>query len=235
MPFAHCLECGTSAMIDPSGRCPEGHVVGAAGARVAAAIGSSTPHPDEPQPWVGVVEAEGGDAPAEDRVARPKPVPGVPAPPAGTSSPAADDLLRELHALGDLAAASDAPATPPTATPAPAPAAPAPAPAAPAPAPAAPPTPTPPSAADEATDLDALANLAAAVRSLDDRGADAPPAGSPPPPAAMTAGGPPPPPSAANPAAPVADDHAPSDRRGRARRAATAAAVAVRRLVHRPR
>lgn len=217
MPFVHCIDCGTPAMIDPSGRCPEGHTVGAAGARVAAVIGSNTPHPDEPQPWVGVVEPEAGPAATgESRAARPPSVPGTgaqaPVPP-----PPPEDLLRELHALGDLGAASDAaaaasevPSTPaPPSPPAPpsidapsaspsldAPSAPTPTaassppplPATPEPVSASPGTPAPASSSDEASDLDALANLAAAVRTLDDRDAASPSEGSPPPPATTTEG-----------------------------------------------
>jgi hypothetical protein len=222
VPFAHCIDCGSSALIDPSGRCPEGHTVGAAGARVAAAIGSATPHPDEPQPWVHQVQlaAEVVDAaPPEPRTVRPPSVPTAPEPERSTGpradQVATDDLMRELHALGDLggfgdvadpapAATTPAPApapTPPTPAPAPlhlasvAPVSPA-TPAAPAvpvaledtteivtptvrplfPAPAVRAgVPAPPSSPEEATDLSSLANLAAAVRSLDEREA-APPA-----------------------------------------------------------
>jgi hypothetical protein len=111
VPFAHCIDCGTSALIDPSGRCPEGHEVGAAGARVASAIGSAGPHPDEPLPWVGTVELDPAvldAAPPEPRVARPPSVPtndetaGVPAAPGAPAAGATDELLRELHALGDF-------------------------------------------------------------------------------------------------------------------------------------
>jgi hypothetical protein len=221
VPFAHCIDCGSSALIDPSGRCPEGHTVGAAGARVAAAIGSATPHPDEPQPWVHQVQLapEVVDAaPPEPRTVRPPSVPTAPEPErfAGprADQAATDDLMRELHALGDLGGFADVDGPAPAATtprlasaptPAPAPVHLAPeapvAPVAPA-TPAAPPTPTsledtteivtssvrplfpapavragvpaPPSSPEEATDLSSLANLAAAVRSLDEREAETP-------------------------------------------------------------
>jgi hypothetical protein len=161
VPFAHCIECGSSALIDPSGRCPEGHTVGAAGARVAAAIGSARPHPDEPQPWVRQVQLEPGlvdEAPVEPRTARPLSVPSAPEPSPRQDQASTEDLMRELHALGDLGdladlagtstpAAAPAPAAPAPAAPAPA----TPAPAAPAPAPPTPaattsPTPAPTSA-----------------------------------------------------------------------------------------
>jgi hypothetical protein len=229
VPFAHCIDCGNSALIDPSGRCPEGHIVGAAGARVAAAIGSATPHPDEPLPWVHQIELDPelvDGAEGEPRTVRPPSVPTAPDPSPRAEQVATDDLMRELHALGDLgdlgdlagpvpppAAAAPANTTPARAADAPAPRAPlAPAPPAPAPvvpapvvpapspvtpvavrsafedtteiavpaprpplfaAPAAgPDTPAPPSSPDEATDLASLANLAAAVRSLDEREAE---------------------------------------------------------------
>jgi hypothetical protein len=227
VPFAHCIDCGSSALIDPSGRCPEGHTVGAAGARVAAAIGSATPHPDEPQPWVHQVQLapEVVDAaPPEPRTVRPPSVPAAPepAPSAGprADQAATDDLMRELHALGDLGGFADvaAPtlaATTPRPSPTPTPtlaAAPTPAPVQLAPVspatPAWPPVPValedtteigvpsvrplfpgaavradvpaPPSSPEEATDLSSLANLAAAVRSLDEREAETPaPAATP--------------------------------------------------------
>ena len=50
MSRVHCLDCGMSVVVDPNGVCPEGHTVGAAGARVASAIGSDIPFPDEPKP-----------------------------------------------------------------------------------------------------------------------------------------------------------------------------------------
>jgi hypothetical protein len=250
VPFAHCLDCGTSALVDPSGRCPEGHVVGAAGARVTAAIGSATPHPDEPQPWVRQVELDPAALDAArpaPRVARPLSVPATDQPvrtDRAAVSAAAEDLLRELHALGDLgggptprptatastatpaatpaprpvARASEVPPvasaaevlTPPTDTaPAPippvthpaTPVTPAPVstgvvsgtvPPVPTPSPAAA-TPAPPSSPEEATDLDELTSLAAAVRSFDDRADVAPPAppaprATRPAPAAATAG-----------------------------------------------
>jgi hypothetical protein len=228
VPFAHCIDCGNSALIDPSGRCPEGHIVGAAGARVAAAIGSATPHPDEPLPWVHQVVLDPDlldDDAAEPRTVRPPSVPSAPDPSPRADQVATDDLMRELHALGDLSDLGDlagpspsptaaaAPATPSPAPaaapanavptpPAPAPAPVVPAPVAPAPSPVAPlaarsahedtteiavpaprpplfaapavgsDTPAPASSPDEATDLASLANLAAAVRSLDDREAE---------------------------------------------------------------
>lgn len=212
MPFAHCPPCGTSVLVDPSGRCPEGHTVGAAGARIAASLGSSGPHPEEPEPWVADIELDAvsvEDLPEAPRVARPPTVAGLdePDPADGRGT---EDLLRELHALGDLtgpspaapAASSNGAATPPPppavpphaaapGTPAPPPPPFAPPAARPTPPPSAPPTapPTPPAppaasavATPEApsggpapvTDLEELASLAAAVRSVDERSAVAP-------------------------------------------------------------
>ena len=186
VPFAHCTDCGTPALIDPSGRCPEGHLVGAAGARVAAAIGSASPHPDEPHPWVREVVLEPVDL--EDhapRVARPLSVRSTPDVVGAPDAAGAEDLLRELHALGDLHDLGGAPTAAPTAAPtqavAPAPPvdAPAPAPAPPAaPAPLVTPqslaTPAPPSSPDEATDLDELASLVSAMGMVEDRASERP-------------------------------------------------------------
>lgn len=191
MPFTHCLDCGDQALIDPSGRCPEGHDVGAVGARVSAGIGSTTPHPDEPVPWVRMVELDPADvdaAPVAPRVARPlsaAPAPTLSGPGVEHPYDATDDLLRELHALGDLhGASSPAPAAAPPSPPA---------------VPTAPTAPTvPPAPAAVAADrtggpgdLDRLANLAAAVRTLDER-SDAPPSAPvpPPPPASPHPSGP---------------------------------------------
>jgi hypothetical protein len=129
---AHCLDCGDHVVIDPAGRCPEGHHVGTAGARIEGAMGSHTPHPDEPEPWVARVDL-GEDAPSGApeaipvREIRPPSVPVIDAVPgevAATVRP--DDLLRELHSLGDFdgssstnRAAPAAAATPPVVPPAP--------------------------------------------------------------------------------------------------------------------
>jgi hypothetical protein len=123
----HCLDCGTHVVVDPQGRCPEGHEVGAQGARIEGSLGSGTPHPDEPEPWVARIELDDEVAPAPAtttvRTIRP---PAAPAAPAPSAAPAAmtgrtEDLLRELHSLGDLdgpslGAANGAPLSPPTST-----------------------------------------------------------------------------------------------------------------------
>jgi hypothetical protein len=134
VPFAHCPPCGNRALIDPTGRCPEGHEVGAAAGRGAGVV-PERPHPDEPTPWVGTIESLGGET--EEAVPAPRTVrpPSLgtdrPAPPAAprpaaaldgapaaldaaaeaTLGPAAlpspedsHDLLRELQALGQLSA-----------------------------------------------------------------------------------------------------------------------------------
>jgi hypothetical protein len=139
---AHCLDCGDHVVIDPTGRCPAGHEVGVPGARIEGSLGSSTPHPDEPEPWVARVELDGELSPppaaTPAREIRP---PAAPPPPQATTmsaSPSAsaptarpDDVLRELHSLGDLDAAPARPDAPAAA-------------ASRAPAPPQPPTPSPP-------------------------------------------------------------------------------------------
>jgi hypothetical protein len=108
----HCVDCATSVVVDPQGICPEGHHVGAGGARVEAAMGSRTAHPDEPEPWVHRIDpattlAAGartnGHHTAPARELRPVRVPGVLAEDRDDDEPAdADALLRELHSLAAL-------------------------------------------------------------------------------------------------------------------------------------
>jgi hypothetical protein len=119
----HCLDCGDQVVIDPAGRCPEGHHVGALGARIEGALGSGTRHPDEPEPWVARVEIADDPLPAVAAPVREIRPPAAPPAPAATASspPAAaraDDLLRELHSLAELGGlGADGPsATPPVAT-----------------------------------------------------------------------------------------------------------------------
>jgi hypothetical protein len=189
---AHCLDCGDHVVVDPAGRCPEGHHVGVAGARIEGALGSHTPHPDEPEPWVARVDLDEEDlsptpvAPA--REIRPLSVPAAEPPLDGAGSTSStgrsEDLLRELHSLGDLgdlagpssvtsAAASSAPSAPsfPEAGEPPAvwtaPAAATPAPATPVTAPAAPsPAPSSRPAFDELTALEAAVQALTADRGV---------------------------------------------------------------------
>jgi hypothetical protein len=189
---AHCLDCGDHVVVDPAGRCPEGHHVGVAGARIEGALGSHTPHPDEPEPWVARVDLDEEDlsptpaAPA--REIRPLSVPAAEPPLDGAGSTSStgrsEDLLRELHSLGDLgdltgpssatsAAASSAPSAPssPEAGEPPAvwtaPAAATPAPATPVTPPAAPsPVPSSRPAFDELTALEAAVQALTADRGV---------------------------------------------------------------------
>ena len=130
-----CIDCGDEVVVDPAGRCPEGHLLGPAGSRVEHAIGTDAPHPDEPEPWIATIdpaEVEGqvADSPAaangDARVARPVQAPG---PSAASANGAVDTdaLFNELHTLSELS--GDAPphtlngnhaAQPATTTPAPA-------------------------------------------------------------------------------------------------------------------
>lgn len=111
-----CLECGIDVVVDPTGICPEGHLVGLAGVRVAGAMGSDVPHPDEPEPWVATVvldEAAASPA-APERAIRPVQILGADAATEAERGEAGDheSMLRELHALG-----GDRDATPPSAVP----------------------------------------------------------------------------------------------------------------------
>jgi nicotinate-nucleotide--dimethylbenzimidazole phosphoribosyltransferase len=98
----HCLDCAAEVVVDPRGLCPSGHHLGTGGARVAAAIGSDTPHPDEPEPWVGRIEPDEIPevAPPAPRTPTPQTAPGL----APAAPPPIDtqDLFAELGALGDL-------------------------------------------------------------------------------------------------------------------------------------
>lgn len=133
MPRVTCVECAGEVVVDPSGRCPEGHLVGTEGARVEHAIGTGAPHPEEPEPWVATIaadEIDGGDASPDNAPppARPAPVraPGF-ATTAEAEAPAdTDDLFHELQSLaepsdqrparsGNGATPAPAPATPPAA------------------------------------------------------------------------------------------------------------------------
>ncbi len=200
MPRVSCVECQGLVVVDPQGRCPEGHIVGTTGARVEQAMGNRVPHPDEPEPWVYTIlpeHLEGDAAPlngrraatapiGQPREARPMQVPGMVAT-AVDEDPAADSLLRELHSLGALdelaeereAAAEQPPPPPVTEASDPAPA----------PAPAHRPSPLP--RPDSASIADAFAELSA----LDSSEAPAPapspapgrtagPSSAPPPPTA---------------------------------------------------
>jgi hypothetical protein len=104
----HCIDCATTVIADPAGRCPEGHLVGAAGARIETALGRDVEHPDEPVPWIAEVVL---DAP-EPEIEAPRPIRPVSV---GTVDPAAADepadsdaLLRELHSLSGITDGAEA-------------------------------------------------------------------------------------------------------------------------------
>jgi hypothetical protein len=111
-----CLECGTAVVVDPTGVCPEGHLVGRAGVRVAGAMGSDVPHPDEPEPWVATVVLDEAQAipAALERTIRPLQVAGADDATETERGEAADheSVLRELHALGDIRDATPTSAVP---------------------------------------------------------------------------------------------------------------------------
>ena len=129
MSRVHCLECGAQVVLDPRGVCPEGHHVGASGARVEQAMGNEMAHPDEPEPWVYNIDPseltsvgahangtathghrQNGTGPRE---ARPVHVPSFGD--EASASSGAESLLRELHSLAALDqhhAGGDAPSAP---------------------------------------------------------------------------------------------------------------------------
>lgn len=158
-----CSDCGIAVVVDPNGVCPDGHTVGAAGARVENAMGASEPHPDEPEPWVARVELDDVEPrpAAKQRAIRPVAIGGSESEGAGNGRPAdQESMLRELHALGELQHPSGGEPTPgrppvPTAVPQP------PAPSAPAAAPTA-----PAAHQDAAEGFAELSALEAAVQAL---------------------------------------------------------------------
>ena len=116
MSRVHCLECGGQVVLDPRGVCPEGHHVGASGARIEQAMGHEVAHPDEPEPWVYTIDpselsaagarANGANGPGSwglgqngtgPREARPVHVPSFGD--EASESSGAESLLRELHSL----------------------------------------------------------------------------------------------------------------------------------------
>lgn len=116
MSRVQCLECGIAVVVDPTGTCPEGHAVGGSGVRVANAMGSAEPHPDEPEPWVATVvldEADVRPAPRQ-RAIRPVSVAGADTATEQEGAEAADheSMMRELHALSDMQAGPSAPVIP---------------------------------------------------------------------------------------------------------------------------
>jgi hypothetical protein len=85
--------------------------VGASGARVEAAMGTATEHPDEPEPWVyriddtadvAVGAHRNGHHDAPPRELRPVRLPGMPTDGFDDVPADADALLRELHSLAAL-------------------------------------------------------------------------------------------------------------------------------------
>lgn len=128
MPFVHCEACAHHVIVDPGGICPEGHRTGVVsprtrlggglaggvdGGQVASAMGTRLDDPDEPQPWIGRVEADevaeyhdpqpaGAERPIRPLAAPAEPANG--ARPAPEPRPEVDReaMLRELQALGGL-------------------------------------------------------------------------------------------------------------------------------------
>lgn len=119
MSRVQCLECGMAVVVDPTGICPEGHLVGRAGVRVAGAMGSAVPHPDEPEPWVATVVLDEADVSpaAHERTIRPLQIACADATEAAHGEATDhESMLRELHALGDVREATPPSAVPQTET-----------------------------------------------------------------------------------------------------------------------
>ncbi|MCA1782148.1 MAG: hypothetical protein LC679_08240, partial [Intrasporangiaceae bacterium] len=88
-------------VVDPNGRCPEGHDLGPAGERIEKSLGRAEPHPDEPQPWIAILDADEVMPEHETsapRAARPISI-GPELSDAELNASSADGLLQELHAL----------------------------------------------------------------------------------------------------------------------------------------
>ena len=101
MARVQCFDCDMPVVVDPDGRCPEGHDLGPVGERIEQSLGRADPHPDEPQPWIAVLdEHETTPAPetAAPRPARPISVGPTPSD-EELNTGSADGLLQELHAL----------------------------------------------------------------------------------------------------------------------------------------
>ena len=113
MSRVQCLECGIAVVVDPTGVCPEGHLIGGTGVRVAGAMGTDTRHPDEPEPWVATVVLDEADAApvVRERTIRPLRLTGADETTDSANDEAADheSMLRELHALGDIHDTAPAP------------------------------------------------------------------------------------------------------------------------------
>lgn len=101
MARVQCFDCDMPVVVDPNGRCPEGHDLGPVGERIEQSLGRAEPHPDEPQPWVAVLDEDEVAPEQESRTPRaPRPISVGPEPSeAELNSGTADGLLQELHAL----------------------------------------------------------------------------------------------------------------------------------------
>lgn len=170
MSRVHCVDCAAPVVVDPEGRCPEGHHVGARGARVEAAMGTDTAHPDEPEPWVYCIDREeqpaltastNGHSELRPRELRPVRLPGLLADGFDDVPADADELLRELHSLSAL---DERVPPPPPVEPTPTAAVPTP------PAPPTPPSTPPPPRPDRDAMSDAFAELTALDAFANERG-----------------------------------------------------------------
>jgi hypothetical protein len=96
-----CFDCDMPVVVDPNGRCPEGHDLGPVGERIEQSLGRAEPHPDEPQPWVAILDADEVEPAPQTPAPRPvRPISIGPEPSeAELDSGSADGLLQELHAL----------------------------------------------------------------------------------------------------------------------------------------
>ncbi len=101
MARVQCFDCDMPVVVDPHGRCPEGHDLGPVGERIEQSLGRAEPHPDEPQPWVaGLDTDEVASEPVATATPRPaRPISVGPEPSDEERSGSTDGLLQVLHDL----------------------------------------------------------------------------------------------------------------------------------------
>lgn len=99
MPRVQCFDCDMPVVVDPNGRCPEGHDLGPVGERIEQSLGRTEPHPDEPEPWVAILESDEPGPSDDPEPRRAQPITVGPAPSDEDAGGSTEGLLHELHAL----------------------------------------------------------------------------------------------------------------------------------------